>query len=80
MLLQLAANVAGDFWLVVVLGRGVVGAAWATVASQLLGTAMIVIALQATAKVRCISPVWQYACALPCAWMLYCLEANWHAC
>ena len=50
-LVQVAANVAGDFWLVVVLGQGIAGAAWATVASQALGTLLALAALQTVAKV-----------------------------
>lgn len=59
-MLQLSANVAGDYWLVVVLRQGVAGAAWATVFSQLLGTSMLIVALQSTAKVALLF----WACAM----------------
>lgn len=49
-LLQLVANIAGDYYLVAVLKQGVAGAAWATVASQYLGVACLLLALQLTAK------------------------------
>ncbi|KAK9807973.1 hypothetical protein WJX73_009104 [Symbiochloris irregularis] len=49
---QVSANIAGDYWLVIVMGTGIAGAAWATVASQALGCLLAIGALQFTAEVR----------------------------
>lgn len=51
-LLQVAVNAALDVYLIVSFGAGVVGAAWATVAAQYLGMALLLWRLRRTGRVK----------------------------
>eukprot|EP00884_Botryococcus_braunii_P015819 jgi/Botrbrau1/2920/Bobra.0036s0053.2 len=52
MMLQCLANVVGDIFLVKVYGMGLPGAAWATVAAQVLGAAALLMALYLPGRVK----------------------------